>query len=112
MALGQGHSPASTRNPDKSSSINSSNSPGRKKKFDIDSLSFSGLERQVRIAERPLLLSLPLLCGFAGACGGGVYERVYMYGVWYAYCCLCNLLVLYFEYTKRSWFVPDYVQKL
>lgn len=45
VAVGQGRDPASTRNMEAGSC---SNSPaGRKKKFDVDSLSFTGLERQV-----------------------------------------------------------------
>lgn len=45
VAVGRGLSPASTR---KMEAGSSSNSPaGRKKKFDVDSLSFTGLERQV-----------------------------------------------------------------
>lgn len=44
VAVGQGQSPNSTRHLDPGSS---SNSPARKKKFDVNSLSFTGLERQV-----------------------------------------------------------------
>lgn len=44
VAVGQGQSPASTRSRD-----SKGNSPSGMKKIDVDTLSFKGLERQVRI---------------------------------------------------------------